>query len=55
MTDELQTLTLRAPDDFHHHFRDGEALANTANAAARQFNRAIAMPNLVPPVTTAVV
>lgn len=40
------------PDDFHHHFRDGEALKLTVPSAARQFRRALAMPNLKPPVTT---
>jgi dihydroorotase len=40
------------PDDWHHHLRDGAALATTVPAAARQFQRAIIMPNLVPPVTT---
>ena len=45
-------LELTAPDDWHHHLRDGPALATTVPAAARQFKRAIIMPNLVPPVTT---
>ena len=44
--------TLIQPDDWHHHLRDGDALATTVPAAARQFQRAIIMPNLVPPVTT---
>ena len=51
--DDVQELTIRQPDDFHHHFRDGDVLPATVNAAARQFSRVIAMPNLVPPVTTA--
>lgn len=46
-------VVLRAPDDFHHHLRDGEVLSDTVNAAARQFSRVLVMPNLVPPVTTA--
>lgn len=50
MTDEL---TLIAPDDWHIHLRDGDALRLTVADAARQFERAIVMPNLVPPVTTA--
>ncbi|KAL1526480.1 hypothetical protein AB1Y20_015190 [Prymnesium parvum] len=50
---EAQQLSLIAPDDFHHHLRDGAVLSDTANAAARQFSRALVMPNLVPPVTTA--
>jgi dihydroorotase len=47
-----QTLTLRRPDDWHIHLRDGAALASLVPAAARQFARAIVMPNLRPPVTT---
>ena len=50
---DLATLTLRRPDDWHHHLRDGDVLKDTVGAAARQFHRAIIMPNLVPPVTTA--
>lgn len=48
----MQTLTLQAPDDLHVHFRDGAMLAETVPATARTFCRAIAMPNLVPPVRT---
>lgn len=47
-----QTLTIRKPDDWHVHLRDGEMLIRVANYTARQFARAIAMPNLAPPVTT---
>ena len=47
------TLTLTQPDDWHIHLRDGDALNLTANDAAKQFNRVIVMPNLVPPVTNA--
>ncbi len=47
------TLTLRRPDDWHLHLRDGAALAAVLPATARQFARAIVMPNLRPPVTTA--
>ncbi|MAV75107.1 MAG: dihydroorotase [Cellvibrionales bacterium] len=47
-------LTLTQPDDWHIHLRDGDALRRTANDAAKQFNRVIVMPNLVPPVTNAV-
>ncbi len=47
-----QTLTLRRPDDWHAHFRDGAMLAAVLPFTARQFARAIVMPNLVPPVTT---
>ncbi|OBS10368.1 dihydroorotase [Acidihalobacter prosperus] len=48
----MQTLTLQTPDDLHVHFRDGAMLAETVRATARVFRRAIAMPNLVPPVKT---
>jgi dihydroorotase len=48
-----QTLTLRKPDDWHVHLRDGEMLAKVAPYTARQFARAIVMPNLVPPITSA--
>nr|WP_283777660.1 dihydroorotase [Sansalvadorimonas sp. 2012CJ34-2] len=41
------------PDDFHLHLRDGAVLAATVPATARTFSRAIVMPNLKPPVTTA--
>jgi dihydroorotase len=47
-----QTLTIRRPDDWHVHLRDGEMLRAVAPFTARQFARAIVMPNLVPPVTT---
>jgi dihydroorotase len=48
-----QTLTIRRPDDWHVHLRDGEMLKAVVPYTARQFARAIVMPNLVPPVTTA--
>ena len=47
-----QTLTIRKPDDWHLHLRDGEMLRAVAPSTARQFGRAIVMPNLIPPVTT---
>lgn len=47
----MQTLTITRPDDWHIHLRDGAYLPRTVADAARQFHRAIAMPNLVPPVT----
>jgi dihydroorotase len=47
-----KTVTLRRPDDWHAHFRDGAMLAAVLSFTARQFARAIVMPNLVPPVTT---
>ena len=46
-------LTLRRPDDWHLHLRDGAAMAAVLPYTARQFGRAIVMPNLKPPVTTA--
>jgi len=46
------SLTLRRPDDWHVHFRDGAMLRQVLPCTARQFARAIVMPNLVPPVTT---
>lgn len=49
MTD---TLTIVRPDDWHLHLRDGDALADVVGDTARQFGRAIIMPNLKPPVTT---
>ena len=48
-----QTLTIRRPDDWHVHLRDGDMLKTVAPYTSRQFARAIIMPNLVPPVTTA--
>ncbi|HEY8569840.1 dihydroorotase [Microbulbifer sp.] len=51
--DSRQQITLRAPDDWHIHLRDGAALARTVGDASRQFRRAIIMPNLVPPVVNA--
>lgn len=47
-----QQLTLRRPDDWHVHLRDGAMLQAVASATARQFARAIVMPNLRPPITT---
>jgi dihydroorotase len=49
---ETQALTIRRPDDWHVHLRDGAMLEAIAPWTARQFARAIVMPNLVPPVTT---
>ena len=46
-------ITLRKPDDWHIHLRDGAALTRTVGDAADQFQRAIIMPNLVPPVVNA--
>jgi dihydroorotase len=49
----ITTLQLRQPDDWHVHLRDGEVLRDIVHHTARQFARAIVMPNLAPPVTTA--
>lgn len=46
-------ITLRRPDDWHLHLRDGAMLATVISDTARHFGRAIVMPNLVPPVRTA--
>jgi dihydroorotase len=48
-----ETLTITRPDDWHLHLRDGAAMAAVLPATAAQFARAIVMPNLKPPVTTA--
>jgi len=48
------TLTITQPDDWHLHLRDGETLTSVAPFTARQFARAIVMPNLNPPVTTVI-
>ena len=50
MTD---TLTLTRPDDWHLHVRDGDIMRQVVPASAQRFGRAIIMPNLIPPVTTA--
>ncbi|MEH6661930.1 MAG: dihydroorotase [Parasphingorhabdus sp.] len=50
MTD---TITIRRPDDWHVHLRDGAMLEAVAPFTAKQFGRAIIMPNLSPPVTSA--
>ena len=48
----MQSLTIRRPDDWHVHLRDGDMLRLVAPFTAQQFGRAIVMPNLVPPVTS---
>ena len=48
-----EQLTFTRPDDWHLHLRDGAAMAAVLPCTARQFGRAIVMPNLRPPVTTA--
>ncbi len=49
----MNTLTITRPDDWHLHVRDGAALSTVVPHTAAQFARAIIMPNLKPPVTTA--
>ena len=49
---KTNTLTITQPDDWHVHLRDGVMLEQVAGFTARQFGRAIIMPNLTPPVTT---
>jgi len=51
--DTPDTISLIRPDDWHLHLRDGAAMASVLPHTARQFARAIVMPNLKPPVTTA--
>ena len=48
----MDTITIRHPDDWHVHLRDGAMMAAVLPYTARQFARAIVMPNLAPPVTT---
>jgi len=48
----MRSLTIRRPDDWHLHLRDGAMLAGVIGDTSRHFARAIIMPNLVPPVVT---
>jgi dihydroorotase len=48
-----EQLTITRPDDWHLHLRDGAALQAVVPHTARQFGRAVIMPNLKPPITTA--
>jgi dihydroorotase len=48
----MNRFVMRRPDDWHVHLRDGAMLASVVNFTARQFARAIVMPNLAPPVTS---
>jgi dihydroorotase len=48
----VNRLTLRRPDDWHVHLRDGAALAAVVKFTAARFGRAIVMPNLKPAITT---
>ena len=52
MSNSPTSLTITQPDDWHLHLRDGDAMAAVVADSARQFRRAIIMPNLRPPVTT---
>ena len=47
----IEVIMLRRPDDWHVHLRDGDMLTTVVQYTARQFARAIVMPNLAPPVT----
>ncbi len=49
----MQKITIVKPDDWHSHLRDGVILTEAVRAASRSFQRAIAMPNLTPPITKA--
>ncbi len=53
MPPTIETLTLTRPDDWHLHVRDGDTLATVVPHTVAQFGRAVIMPNLKPPVTTA--
>jgi len=50
----MKQITIRKPDDFHVHLRDGYLLAETVAASARCFGRVLVMPNLQPPILNAV-
>ncbi|MBL0422236.1 dihydroorotase [Ramlibacter sp. AW1] len=53
MSSAFDTLTITRPDDWHLHVRDGAAMAAVVPHTAAQFARAVIMPNLKPPITTA--
>src|ERR1700728_2830523 len=48
----MRELSIRRPDDWHVHLRDGAGLASVAKFTAERFGRAIVMPNLRPPIVT---
>jgi dihydroorotase len=52
VTERLEVVTIRRPDDWHTHLRDGQVLRSVLPYTARVFGRAIVMPNLAPPITT---
>jgi len=49
---KVDSITIRRPDDFHHHCRDGAVTASVLKHAVPRFTRCLMMPNLKPPVTT---
>ncbi len=51
-TTSIDEITIRRPDDFHHHCRDGAGTASVLKHAVPRFTRCLMMPNLKPPVTT---
>ncbi|XOT98632.1 dihydroorotase, partial [Alcaligenes pakistanensis] len=51
MSPTVDTLVIHRPDDWHLHLRDGAVLESVLGHTAAQFDRAIVMPNLTPPVT----
>ena len=51
-TAAVDSITIRRPDDFHHHCRDGPAMASVLKHAVPRFTRCLMMPNLKPPITT---
>ncbi len=48
----MDEIDIIIPDDFHHHFRDGEFLKDVVKHVSNRFGRAIAMPNTIPPIRT---
>jgi dihydroorotase len=52
MVENFDSITIRRPDDWHVHLRDGAMLAQVLPYTARQFGRAVVMPNLLPPICT---
>jgi len=52
MPPSIEAITLHRPDDWHVHLRDGDMLTTVAQYTARQFARAIVMPNLSRPVAS---
>ena len=52
LSNKIKDLTIIRPDDWHLHLRDGDILIDVVKHSAKQFARAIVMPNLDPPITT---